>query len=79
MPGQNHVNLSADEADQFMRHNKWGVRVIKRGTDYDTAEIVNMLGFPDEVILARAMWPDDANRVCNEHNDTLAKMLFPQP
>jgi hypothetical protein len=78
MLGQSHVNISANERDQFMRFNKWGVRVIKRGTDYDSAEIVKMIGFPDEVIMARAMWPDDAMRVCNEHNDTLAKLLFKQ-
>jgi hypothetical protein len=24
------------------------------------------------------MWPNDANTVCNEHNDALAKALFPQ-
>lgn len=52
--------------------------MVKRGNDYDTAEIVKGLGFPGEVILARAMWPNDAMTVVNEHNDVLAKILFVQ-
>lgn len=69
---------SAYERDQYLRHNKWSVRVIHRGTDYDTADVVKNLGFPDEEILARAMWPDHANAVAHEHNDSLAKALFAQ-
>lgn len=64
--------------DQYMRHNKWGVRITKRGTDYDTAEVVKCLGFPGESVLARAMWPNDAMSVVNEHNDSLARSLFDQ-
>lgn len=68
-----------ENPDLYYRINKWGVRIIKRGTDYDTAEVVKGLGFPDEVILGRALWPDHANTICDEHNDSLAKALFPQP
>lgn len=64
--------------DQYYRDNKWGVRVIRRGSDYDSAEIVKRLGFPNEVILCRAIWPDQAQRVCDKHNDALAKVLFHQ-
>jgi hypothetical protein len=64
--------------DQYFRHNKWGVRIVKRGTDYDVADVVKCLGFPDEVTLGKAMWPDHANTIVNEHNDSLAKFLFPQ-
>lgn len=64
--------------DQYYRDNKWETRVIRRGSDYDTAEIVKQLGFPSEIVLARAVWPDQAQRVCDEHNDALAKMLFKQ-
>lgn len=67
------------ERDQLYRHNKWGARVIYRGTDNDSAEIVKGLGFPGEEVLCRAIWPDQAQRVCDEHNDTLAKLLFKQP
>ena len=67
------------DPNQFYRNNKWGARVIKRGNDNDSAEIAKCLGFPDEVILARAMWPDQAQRVCDEHNDAMAKILFIQP
>jgi hypothetical protein len=28
------------DLDQFFRSNKWGVRIIKRGQDYDVAEVV---------------------------------------
>ena len=64
--------------DQYYRDNKWLVRVIKRGQDIDTAKIVKCKGFPDEVVLARAVWPDQAQRVCDEHNDALCKVLFRQ-
>lgn len=64
--------------DQYFRNNKWEVRVIKRGQDYDVAEVVKCLGFPGEVVLGRAMWPDHANTIANEHNDSLAKILFSQ-
>ena len=67
------------DRDQFYRNNKWGTRVIKRGTDNDSAEIVKCLGFSDEEILCRAIWPDQAQRVCDEHNDAMAKILFKQP
>lgn len=65
-------------ADQYYRANKWGARVIRRGADNDSAEIVKCLGFPGEEVLARAVWPDQAQRVCDEHNDALAKVLFKQ-
>jgi hypothetical protein len=66
------------EKDQLARHNKWSVRVIKRGTDYDSAQVVKNMDFPDEVILAKAMWPTDAWNIVNEHNDAMAKTLFNQ-
>lgn len=64
--------------DQFYRDNKWGVRIIKRGGDYDVAEVCKCLGFPSEVILGRAMWPDYAMKIVDEHNTSLALILFPQ-
>jgi hypothetical protein len=64
--------------DQLYRRNKWGLRVIRRDTDYNSAQIVKCTGFPDEVILARAMWPGHARAVVDEHNDAMAKALFPQ-
>lgn len=64
--------------DQTFRSNKWGVEIVKRGTDYDVANVVKNKGFPDAQIIARAMWPDDAMRVCNEHNEAMAVALFPQ-
>ena len=67
-----------DDNNLFFRKNKWSVRIIKRGSDYNVAEVVKCLGFPDEVILGRAMWPDHANTICEEHNATLAKALFIQ-
>lgn len=80
-PGSLHPAGSApnsQDRDQYFRDNKWGVRIIKRGGDYDVAEVVKCIGFPDEQILGRAMWPDHANTICEEHNDSLAKALFPQ-
>jgi hypothetical protein len=65
-------------ADCFYQKNKWGVRVIKRGQDNDSALVAKCLNFPNEEVLARAMWPDQAQRLCDEHNDALAKILFPQ-
>jgi len=70
--------MNANEADQFYRSNKWSVRIVKRGGDYDVAEVVKCLGFPNEVILGRAMWPDHANTICEEHNASLALALFEQ-
>jgi hypothetical protein len=64
--------------DQYFRENKWGVRITKRGNDYDTAMVVKQIGFPTEQILGRAMWPDHANTICEEHNESLAKVLFTQ-
>ncbi|MDE2097626.1 MAG: hypothetical protein KGL39_10295 [Patescibacteria group bacterium] len=66
------------DKDQSYRHNKWGVRIIKRGTDYDVAEVVKCLGFPDEKILGRAMWPDYAAQIVDEHNATIAQAVFAQ-
>lgn len=70
--------LISNESDQYFRDNTWGVRIIRRGGDYDTAQVVKCLGFPHEQILGRAMWPDNANTICEEHNDSLAKALFKQ-
>lgn len=64
--------------DSIYRRNKWGVRVIKRGSDYDSAEILNHKDFPDEIVIAKAMWPNDAMQCVNEHNDCLARILFIQ-
>ena len=72
------MNTEEYNRDQFYRHNKWGTRIIKRGTDYDSAQVVKCKDFPDEVVLAKAMWPNDAINVVNEHNDTLAAALFKQ-
>ena len=66
------------EKDQFYRANKWNIRTIKRGTDYETAEVVKCLGFPNEKIIARAMWPSYALEICEEHNKALALALFEQ-
>ncbi len=70
--------ISEYQANQYFRDNKWSVRIIRRGADYDTAEVVKCLGFSEEVILGRGLWPDHANTICNEHNDSLAKALFQQ-
>lgn len=80
-PGSLHPAGSAPDSydrRQYFRDNKWGVRIIKRGDDYDVGMVVKCLGFPDEQILGRAMWPDHANTICEEHNDALAKALFLQ-
>jgi hypothetical protein len=62
----------------YYRFNKWSTRVIKRGTEMDTAEVVKCKGFPDEVVLARAMWPDQARAVVEEHNASIARLCFRQ-
>lgn len=70
--------MDAALRDRFYRLNKWGVRIIRTGGDNDSAHVVKCMGFPNEVVIARAMWPTDANNLVNEHNDALAKALFDQ-
>jgi len=72
------MNNEEYSKDFYFRKNKWGVRIIKRGTDYDVADVIKGMGFPDEEILGRAMWPDHANTIVEEHNNSLAIILFPQ-
>ncbi len=70
--------FSRQDAEQYFRFNKWGIEIVKRGSDYDVANVVKGPDGPDPEILGRAMWPDHAMRIVDEHNDTLAKALFPQ-
>jgi hypothetical protein len=61
--------------DQLLRQNKWGFTIHKRGSDYDTASIEKKHGFSDAERLAGGMWPGDARRICQEHNEKIAEVV----
>lgn len=65
------------ESEEYFLRRHWSVRVINRGSDYDVANVVRG-NPPDGEILARAIWPDYAKRLVDEHNEDLARCLFQQ-
>ena len=70
-------SLAVEDVTAYYRHNVWGVRVIRRN-GRGTACVVKSKDFPDEVVLARGMWPHHAQAVVEEHNECLAKLCFKQ-